>query len=101
VQPPIPALRRRHCFAVREPMEQKMTTISSPAAQPSIPTFGGMIRWAGKGAHALASYLERRRAIKALRELDDRALRDIGIARCHIEQVVIGDLDLIRLRVGI
>ena len=70
-----------------------MTTISSPAAQPSIPTFGGMIRWAGKGAHALATWLERRRAIKAL--------RDIGIARCHIEQVVIGDMDLIRLRVGI
>ena len=78
-----------------------MTTISSPAAQPSIPTFGGVIRWAGKGAHALATWLERRRAIKALRELDDRALRDIGIARCHIEQVVIGDMDLIRLRVGI
>ena len=75
-----------------------MSTISSSAAQPSIPTFGGIIRWAGKGAHALATWLDRRRAIKALRELDDRALRDIGIHRSHIEAAVTGDLDLMRMR---
>jgi uncharacterized protein YjiS (DUF1127 family) len=34
--------------------------------------------------------LERRSAIKTLRQLDDRALRDIGIARCHIEAAVGG-----------
>ena len=57
-----------------------------------------MIRWAGKGALALAAYLERRAAIKALRQLDDRALRDIGIVRCNIEAVVIGDPEMARLR---
>jgi uncharacterized protein YjiS (DUF1127 family) len=30
----------------------------------------------------------RRRAIAELRALDDRALRDIGVYRCHIEQIV-------------
>jgi uncharacterized protein YjiS (DUF1127 family) len=76
-----------------------MTTISSSAAQAPIPSpFTGMIRWAGKGALALAAYLERRAAIKALRQLDDRALRDIGIVRCNIEAVVIGDPEMARLR---
>jgi uncharacterized protein YjiS (DUF1127 family) len=76
-----------------------MTTIPSSAAQASIPSpFSGMIRWAGKGALALAAYLERRAAIKALRQLDDRALRDIGIVRCNIEAVVTGDPEMTRLR---
>jgi uncharacterized protein YjiS (DUF1127 family) len=82
-------------------MEKEMTTISSPAAQASIPNpLSGMVRWAGKGALALAAYLERRAAIKTLRQLDDRALRDIGIMRCHIEATVTGaaDLELGRLR---
>jgi uncharacterized protein YjiS (DUF1127 family) len=59
-----------------------------------------MVRWAGKGALALAAYLERRAAIKTLRQLDDRALRDIGIMRCHIDAAVTGaaDLELGRLR---
>jgi uncharacterized protein YjiS (DUF1127 family) len=52
-----------------------------------------MIRWAGKGAHALATWLERRQAVKALRELDDRALRDIGIHRSAIESAVRGVID--------
>jgi len=30
--------------------------------------------------------VERRRAIAELRALDDRALRDIGVYRCNIEQ---------------
>jgi uncharacterized protein YjiS (DUF1127 family) len=76
-----------------------MTTISSSVAQASIPSpFTGMIRWAGKGALALAAYLERRAAMKALRQLDDRALRDIGIVRCNIEAVVTGDPEMARLR---
>lgn len=75
-----------------------MSTISSGAVQPSIPTLGGMIRWAGKGALALATWLERREAIKTLHELDDRALRDIGLHRSYIEAAVTGDLDLMRMR---
>ncbi len=39
---------------------------------------------------ALAGYLIRRSAIATLRELDDRALRDIGIARSEIEAAVHG-----------
>jgi uncharacterized protein YjiS (DUF1127 family) len=75
-------------------MERKMSTISSTAAQPSIPgPFAGIIRWAGKGAIALAAHLERRAAIKALRQLNDRELRDIGIMRCHIEALVMGGED--------
>ena len=78
-----------------------MTTISSPAAPASIQNpLNGMVRWAGKGKLALAAYLERRAAIKMLRQLDDRELRDIGIMRCHIEAAVTGnaDLELGRLR---
>ena len=68
-----------------------MSTISQSPAQPAIPNLlGGLVRQIGVGAHAVMSYWERRAAIKALRELDDRALRDIGIARCHIETAVLG-----------
>jgi uncharacterized protein YjiS (DUF1127 family) len=71
-----------------------MTTISSGAEQASISNpLSGLVRRAGKGAWALAAFLERRAAIKSLRELDDRALRDIGIARCHIEAAVTGVVD--------
>jgi uncharacterized protein YjiS (DUF1127 family) len=49
-----------------------------------------LVRRIGMWAHAVAAHWERRAAIKALRQLDDRALRDIGIARCHIETAVLG-----------
>lgn len=78
-----------------------MTTISSGAEQPSISNpLSGLVRWAGTGACALAAFLERRAAIKALRELDDRDLRDIGLARGHIEAAVTGIMnpELGRLR---
>jgi uncharacterized protein YjiS (DUF1127 family) len=39
---------------------------------------------------AIAAYFARRAAIARLRKLDDRALRDIGIARCQIEAAVHG-----------
>jgi uncharacterized protein YjiS (DUF1127 family) len=79
-------------------MEQKMSTISSGAVQPSVPSFSGMIRWAGKGALALATWLERREAIKTLHGLDDRALRDIGLHRSQVEAAVTGNPDFMRLR---
>ncbi len=49
---------------------------------------------------ALIVYFHRRATIKALRELDDRELRDIGLLRCHIEAAVKGEanLELWRLR---
>jgi uncharacterized protein YjiS (DUF1127 family) len=70
---------------------RKMTSLSQSTPQPAIPSLsGGLTRRLGIWAHALADYLERRSAIKTLRQLDDRALRDIGIARCHIEAAVGG-----------
>jgi uncharacterized protein YjiS (DUF1127 family) len=39
---------------------------------------------------ALFNRLERRSAVKTLNELDDRALRDIGITRSQIEDAVYG-----------
>ena len=79
-----------------------MTTLSQSSTQPAFPTLvGGLIRRIGIWAYALATYWERRAAIKTLRELDDRALRDIGLARCHIEQAVLGGAfnpDMGRLR---
>jgi uncharacterized protein YjiS (DUF1127 family) len=43
---------------------------------------------------AVAGYFVRRSAITMLRELDDRALRDIGIARSQIEAAVHGIISL-------
>ncbi|WP_225644561.1 DUF1127 domain-containing protein [Bradyrhizobium australafricanum] len=48
---------------------------------------------------ALATYWVRREAIKTLRQLDDRALRDIGLSRCQIETAVTGDFDLELVRI--
>jgi uncharacterized protein YjiS (DUF1127 family) len=42
--------------------------------------------------YAIALYFARRAAIKSLRELDDRALRDIGLLRCQIEPAVPGSM---------
>ncbi|MDO9560040.1 MAG: DUF1127 domain-containing protein [Bradyrhizobium sp.] len=68
-----------------------MTTISQTAAQPSIPQWsGGLVRWIGAGALAAAAYWERRAAIRALLERDDRELRDIGLVRSQIEAAVGG-----------
>ena len=68
-----------------------MTMISSSTIQPAISgASGGFARRIGMGAQALAAYWARRAAIKALRELDDRALRDIGLHRSQIEAAVGG-----------
>ena len=40
--------------------------------------------------YRFASHFARRAAIKTLGELDDRALRDIGLLRCQIESAVHG-----------
>jgi uncharacterized protein YjiS (DUF1127 family) len=42
------------------------------------------------GPTNLATYWVRREAIKTLEQLDERALRDIGLPRCHIEAAVNG-----------
>ncbi|WP_076858805.1 DUF1127 domain-containing protein [Bradyrhizobium mercantei] len=78
-----------------------MTTISSAAASPARSSMlGGLLRLIRDWGDALATYWVRREAIKTLRQLDDRALRDIGLSRCHIETAVTGDhdLELVRIR---
>ena len=78
-----------------------MTMISTAGTQPAISIqSGGLIRWIGRGAFALANYLERRAAIRALGERDDRELRDIGLVRSQIEAAVGGAYspDLGRMR---
>jgi uncharacterized protein YjiS (DUF1127 family) len=71
-----------------------MTTIYSTAGQParqSVP--GGFFRMLGSWVNGIVSYLARRQAIQTLSELDDRALRDIGIERSRIESAVRGNVD--------
>ena len=78
-----------------------MSTMSQAAARPAMSlNSGGFFRRFGVWAQALVDYLHRRSAIKTLRQMDDRELRDIGLARSHIEDAVCGfaDPDLGRLR---
>jgi uncharacterized protein YjiS (DUF1127 family) len=68
-----------------------MTMISTAAGRPAITArYGGIVRWFGRGASALAAYCERRAAIRALLQRDDRELRDIGLSRSQIELAVRG-----------
>ena len=72
-----------------------MTMMSSTAAQPaSSATSGGSVRLLGSmlrtWVNNLATYWVRRQAIKTLRQLDDRELRDIGLPRSYIEAAVNG-----------
>jgi uncharacterized protein YjiS (DUF1127 family) len=53
---------------------------------------GGVFKALVASVVSLFDRLERRAAVKALSELDDRALRDIGISRCQIEDAVYGQV---------
>jgi uncharacterized protein YjiS (DUF1127 family) len=78
-----------------------MTTIYSTAVQPATSgALSGLVRLFGDWANGFATYLVRREAIKALRAMNDRELRDIGLSRGHIEAAVTGrpDLEFGRLR---
>jgi uncharacterized protein YjiS (DUF1127 family) len=78
-----------------------MSTMSQAATRPAISfNSGGFLRRLGTWAHTLAAFLDRRAAMKVLRQMDDRELRDIGLTRSRIEQAVCGvpDPDLGRLR---
>ena len=75
-----------------------MTMISSAAGQPASPIAGqiasaGLSRLLGGWATGFVTFWARREAIKTLRQMDDRALRDIGIARSQIEAAVHGVVD--------
>ena len=49
---------------------------------------GKFVRRIALSLRAVAVEWDRRAATKALHQLDDRALRDIGIARCEIDRAV-------------
>jgi uncharacterized protein YjiS (DUF1127 family) len=70
-----------------------MTTIYSTAEAAPATAFGGITRVLGNWANGLATFWVRREAIKALRAMNDRELRDIGITRSHIEEAVWGKFD--------
>jgi uncharacterized protein YjiS (DUF1127 family) len=76
-----------------------MTTIYT-TVQTAPANAGGFIRVLGNLANGLAAHWVRREAIKVLRAMDDRELRDIGISRSHIEDAVRGrpDPEFRRLR---
>ena len=77
-----------------EATEKTMTMISSAAGQlASQNSPAGLGRLLGGWATGLVTYWARREAIKVLGAMDDRALRDIGISRCHIEAAVGGALN--------
>ncbi len=72
-------------------MSATLVTIARPAAEKKPAT---ITRICAACWDAVVGYVVRRTAIATLRELDDRALRDIGIARSEIEGVVQGFISL-------
>jgi uncharacterized protein YjiS (DUF1127 family) len=72
-------------------MSVTLVTIARPAAAKRPASF---FRFCVAVWDAVSGYFLRRSAIATLRELDDRALRDIGIARSQIEGAVHGFISL-------
>ncbi len=71
-----------------------MSTMSPAASRPARAARAtAFVRTIGRLAQLIVSWWRHRDAIKALRELDDRALRDIGLRRCLIEPAAKGELD--------
>jgi uncharacterized protein YjiS (DUF1127 family) len=68
-----------------------MTMISEAARQPAHRSSpGGSLRLLGSWMDGILTWFAHRQAIQTLSELDDRALRDIGIERSRIESAVRG-----------
>ena len=68
-------------------MSATVSKIVQPAVGKAPGTFTQLLSACGD---AIASYFVHRAAIATLRELEDRALRDIGLARTQIEAAVHG-----------
>ncbi|MFB6420117.1 MULTISPECIES: DUF1127 domain-containing protein [Bradyrhizobium] len=70
-----------------------MTLISQTAGRSIRPSSAsGFFATLASVVYALFDRLEHRSAVKTLNELDDRALRDIGITRSQIEDAVYGQV---------
>ena len=72
-------------------MPANFSTIIWPAATKRP---GAYLRFFNACCEGVADYFARRTAIATLRELDDRALRDIGLERSQIEAAVHGFIAL-------
>lgn len=72
-------------------MSATLSTIVRPAVTKRPGTFARLL---SAYFDRIAGYFVRRAAIASLRELDDRALRDIGLARSQIEAAVYGFVTL-------
>ena len=68
-----------------------LSTIVLPAVTKGPGIFSRLLNAACEG---IAGYLGRRTGIACLRDLDDRALRDVGLARSQIEAAVYGLITL-------
>ena len=64
-----------------------LSTIVLPAVTKGPGVFSRLL---GAACEGIAGYLGRRTAIACLNDLDDRALRDIGLPRFQIEAAVYG-----------
>jgi uncharacterized protein YjiS (DUF1127 family) len=72
-------------------MSATLSTLVRPAATKEASALSRLFSACWDG---IARYFVRRAAIATLRELDDRALRDIGLARSQIEAAVQGVITL-------
>ena len=75
-----------------------MSTMSQAATRPAMSlTSGGFFRrvgtWFGTWAYVLVDHLHRRAAIKMLRQMNERELRDIGLTREQTHYHVFDELD--------
>jgi len=72
-------------------MPETLSTLVRPAVTKRPGSFSRLLSAYCEG---IVGYFVRRSAIASLRELDDRALRDIGLARSQIETAVHGFITL-------
>jgi len=72
-------------------MPETLSTLVRPAVTKRPGAFSRLLSAYCEG---IVGYFVRRSAIASLRELDDRALRDIGLARAQIETAVHGFITL-------
>jgi uncharacterized protein YjiS (DUF1127 family) len=57
--------------------------LASPAL---VPRAGAVLRWMTRAAQSVSRWIERRRQLRALAELDDHLLRDIGLGREDVQR---------------
>jgi uncharacterized protein YjiS (DUF1127 family) len=72
-------------------MSATLSILISPAVAKRASAFARLF---SAGCEGIARYFVCRAAIASLRELDDRALRDIGLVRSQIEAAVHGFITL-------